>query len=444
MNPYRFVILCLFAAASALAWLTPGSKANTVFGRLNYSQFWLAIFLTLATISSVAVALGGKARALKISAVWLGLLAAILITELLAWSWPARHQMDNPWYIDAGGGTTDSIELPFERPPHLKWRGLSRGDLAFMNHDDDPYARTITFETDFEGFHNAKDIRQADLVMIGDSYTEAGNIPEDENFTSLASRKLGLSARNLGRAGYTTPTELIVLKKYGLPCRPKFIVWQIAESNDLAECIAYENWIAKGRGPYFQTIFRNSSAGIPSASERWQRRSPTYNLFTALRHHDLNPWPFTGTFTDRQQNEIPIRFALEFGLQQPARGHRGWPTFSTALAEGAEICRTNNIHLLVVLIPMKYRALGPYTHFPPGVRERAEAFPGASQEDSLGPLLQLFCDAHKIPFADATPILREKAKAGDLVYLPFDTHLSPAGHQAVAELITDKLKQTLP
>src|SRR6185369_5953031 len=138
----------------------------------------------------------------------------------------------------------DSDDLPFERPAHLHWEGLSRGDLAILNQDDDPYATRVTFVTDHEGFRNGRDQDRANLVFLGDSLTEAGNLPEDDTFVRRTATAMNTTARNLGRAGYTAPTELIVLRKYGLTCRPRAVVWQIAESNDLVEAVMFQNWLA--------------------------------------------------------------------------------------------------------------------------------------------------------------------------------------------------------
>ena len=438
------VVLIVLASATVAAWIVPAHKQNAVYGRLNYSQFWLAVVLTAAISSVLAVVLAPVARrravGFRLGAVWFGLALALLGTELTAWLWPVRHQMDNPWYLSVDGGVSASDELPFERPSHLKWHGLSRGDLALMNGDEDPYARMVTFKTDMDGFHNSQDIRQADLIAIGDSYLEAGNLPEEDNFLTLTGQKLGIKSRNLGRAGYTTPTELIVLKKYGLRCQPKIVVWQIAESNDLADSVMYEKWVAGGRKNFFD-FFNLSKKGETSRSEVWQRRSPTYRLFSLLRDYKPPIWSFAGIFKDRDGVETFVRFPNEPAMRQPAKDHPGWETFSSALAEGAALCRSNNIQLVVVLIPMKYKVLGPYMQMPDGMADYLAKWPGLREDVALDKVLRPFCAALGVSFIDATASLKEKAAASNLVYLPYDTHLNSLGHQVVADLIVETLKK---
>jgi hypothetical protein len=248
-----------------------------------------------------------------------------------------------------------------------------------------------------------------------------------------------MSVRNLGRSNYTTPTELMVLQQFGLKCRPRFVVWQIAEANDLAEVLDFQRWVALGRPEYFEV----SRKGKPTRFQAWQRRSPTYWLFSLVRRTELHPWPFTGTFRDGHGTEYSVRFHVSSGLTQSASGHPGWEGFSQALIQGADICRSNKIQLLLVLIPDKFRVLGDYSRFPNQVTARAAALPGLATNASLAASLVPFCNSQQIPFLDVTDELKNRAKQGQLVYLPFDTHLSPLGHEAVAELIALKLTRMI-
>jgi hypothetical protein len=412
-------------------WFLSVPKPNAVLGRLNYLQFWLSVVLLVSAASFFVVrqfpiALR-RAVGFRLAAVAMGLAVALSLCETIAFLWPVKHQMDNPWYLVAGGGTADSVDLPFERPPHLKWEGMSRGDLALLNGDDDPYARRVTFETDREGFRNSRDIERADLITIGDSFTEAGNVMEKESFTALVGEQLGLSARNLGRAGYTTATELIVLKKHGLKCQPKLVVWQVAEANDLAETQIYTNWVAAGRPRYFD--LKPESARF----DAWMMRSPSVRIFDLFK--ERRSWPLGGVFRGEDGVDYPVRFFSMPSLEPPVRTHPGWPAFSEALLEGAALCRSNNIQLLLLLIPTKSRVMSPRMK----LTELARAASARSEGDSLGVVLKEFCSAHDIQFVDVTDALLQESNAGRLVYLPYDTHLSPLGHRIVADQIKAKL-----
>ncbi|MGH7174219.1 MAG: hypothetical protein ACRELF_11900, partial [Gemmataceae bacterium] len=325
---------------------------------------------------------------------------------------------------------------PFERPAHLHWQGLSRGDLAILNDDADPYATPVTFVTDHEGFRNSQDRTQADLIFLGDSFTEAGNLPEDQTFVQRTATALGQSTRNLGRAGYTGPTELIVLKKYGLPCRPRTVVWQFYEGNDLAEAMWFAQWTAQGHPDYFELIGRPNPRKGPYATG-WQQHSPTWRLFCALR--EARPWPFRGTFEDRHGRLHEVRFLeMPWQMHSPVK-HPGWPVLAQSLRDGARCLRDEKIRLVVLHIPMSARGLASDR-----LRFAAEMHVGPAWDIpeplTLATHLHQLCDELGVSFVDGMPLLRAAAAAGDLVYLPFDTHLSAEGHGVIAAALVETLR----
>ena len=436
------LITCvLLGLLAVLAWMAPADKRGAVWGRYNYVQFLMVIGFTLAALSAFALAIttpkSRRALGFRLAAIWFGGLMGLSLVELIARFLPVRNQMDNPWYFAAGGGVSESEELPFERPAHLRWQGLSRGDLALVSNSQDPYARMITFETDHEGFRNSTEIRQADVVVLGDSFAEAGNVPEAEAFSTLIGQKLGLKSRNLGRAGYSPPVELIVLKRFGLSCRPKIVVWQVAESNDLDDSARYQGWVDAGRPRFFDANADRRS----QRSKAWEQRSPTYCLYKLLRRSEPSGWPYDGRFIDHAGAEHPMRFMGLPLLNFPAAKHPGWPVLARALEEGSALCRSNQIRLVVVFIPEKYRVLGPYTRMldPALTTPDHEAF--EQKPDSFAGLVESLCANLKIPFVNATGELTERTKAGEIVYLPYDTHLSPRGHQIMADLVTKQLAE---
>ena len=427
--------------AAVLAWFLPEPQPDAVFGRLDYWQFWNAVILSLGAASLLLVASARqekrRRRLMKLAAIWIGIVIAVLAIEVVVCFLPIPHPMDNPWYLTSQRAARSDVELPYERPAHFKWTGLSKGELTRPIGDPDPFAKTVVFQTDMEGFRNSVDQTQADIVVVGDSFTEAGNINEEETYSWLIGKKLGVATRNMGRAGVSTACERDVLKKYGLKCHPKVVIWQIAESNDLDDAINYERWVSLGRPSFFKLFVDRPH----SYRESWQRRSPTFRLFCLLRHNDSPKWPFSGMFRDSNGQDCEVRFRLEPSLVQPAQGHPGWAPFSSALTEGAAICRTNGIQLVVVLIPVKYRVLAPYTRFSEEVMSHTTNFVGLADSVSMDSVLRPLCASLAVPFVDTTPTLAQKAAAGRMVFVPFDTHLSPEGHEVVATLIADKLVQ---
>lgn len=421
------------------AWLLPGDPEG-VAGRLGYFRLLLALGATVGLVVTVVLVVSPARRirtvAFRTLAVTLGLVVGLVLWEAAAYLLPAPGAGDNPWYQITGKGLDNSDELgdlPFARPPHLHWEGLSRGDLAILGNRRDPYARPVTFDTDFEGFRNSRDIRRADLVFIGDSYTEAGNTPEEETYVRRTGERLGISTRNLGRAGYTGPPEFIILRDFGLRCKPRMVVWQIAESNDLSEAISFARWIRSGRPrPYYK--FHE-----PTRADLWRQRSPTYQLFSRLK-----PWPYRGTFTEREGKGQQVWF-LPVPLESPAKEEYqpGWPILENSIRQGAALLRTQNIDLTVLLMPDKVRVMGPFCPDLEKNGKRVRAGWDLPEDKALAAYLGRLCRDLAVPFVDATPALRQAAASGELVYLPFDTHLTPRGHVIVSDLLVQALAPAL-
>ncbi len=419
--------------ASWFAWTLPLPKDDAVLGRLDFGQFVTAVVLSAVFAMAAVIGLSPRVKrrtvGFRIVAVGFSAVFVVVVWEAGAYLLPARH-LDNPYYTTAQFGLKGSRDLPYERPPHLKWKGASEGDLALGREMRDPYARTVMFQTDFEGFRNSVDLRQADIIFVGDSFTEAGYIPEDETFAYLVAEKLKLTGRNLGRNGYTTQGELVVLRKYGVKCKPRYVIWQVAEANDLNDAVAFRNWYVLGRTEY-------QFAEQPSRIVAWKRRSPSYLLFNRCVYREP---PLAGVFRDASGADYPIHFRSAPGLDQCPVGHNGWELMADAFRQGAELAKSNGIQLIVVYIPMKMRAIGRSVQFDDSTRQRLGDNWELPENETLAFYLEQLCRDLNVYFLDTTPQLQQSAAAGELVYLPFDTHISPKGHVIVSEMIVDLLR----
>jgi hypothetical protein len=221
-----------------------------------------------------------------------------------------------------------------------------------------------------------------------------------------------------------------------MPLEPRVVVWQIAEANDLTEARAFEQWVDAGRPPYL--------AHRPdpiSRSDAWRARSPSHRIFATLRESKRNPWPKEGIFADAEGREHPMRFFYAPGRQQMPREHAGWPAFSNALIEGAALAREQGIELVVLLIPMKMRVMLPRTRLSERSRIIVEGYPTIGDGEDLSSWLDPLLSEHGVRFVDASPALRAAADRGELVYPPFDIHLSARGHEVVADLMVETLRR---
>ena len=67
-------------------------------------------------------------------------------------------------------------------------------------------------------------------------------VDEGDTFVRRVAQSTGLSAVNLARGAYGPQQELIVLKRYGLAYKPRVVVWQLFEGNDLHDAEAFAEW----------------------------------------------------------------------------------------------------------------------------------------------------------------------------------------------------------
>lgn len=433
-----FAAVLLLAAAAAV-WLSSAPKLGGVAGLLNYWQLWT--FVGTASAGTALAVVSGLPKHLirpylfRLLASGCGLLFCLVAVEVFCWLLPSRHVMDNPWYAMDREGVRPSDRLPWTRPPNLYWEGTSRGDIARISGDPDPGARHVVFQTDYQGFRNSKGLPQAQVVFIGDSFTEAGNTPEDETFVHRVGQNLGVSVRNLGRSGYSSPAELIVLREYGLACQPRVVVWQICEANDLDEALAFQQWVAKGRP---REHFLHAEDPNWTRTRLWQQRSPTHQIFALLRERN---WDFVGRFTDEHRTVQQVYFLRKFGIGQSPAEHEGWPIFHESLRAAAELLKQAKIPWIVLYIPMKFRVLVGLVGFDEATQREllAAGFPRSSLEDYV----HRFCRENDVPLCSVTVPLQRAASQGKLVYLPLDTHLSPAGHEVVSEVLSPMVHQLL-
>ena len=437
----------LVVAVAVFAWVAVG-QSPTRNHLLNYSQFMLAGAAALALTLTSAVASCPVARRRRVGT-WVATASLVMVValggyEARCYLTTPRQFDDNPWTFASGQALVADPDLPFGRPPHLSWTGVSRGDLAVMSGRADRYATEVTFQTDHEGFRNSRQMTRADLVFIGGAFTEAGNVPEAETFVQQTAVKLGKTARNLGRAGYAPPMALVVLRRNAMNCRPKVVVWQVS-GDDFPGAYYYRRWLSRGRPPYQ----RRPDPVAPSRAQNWVRRSPTFWAYAMAAGLQMQAKEWSGAFRDAQGRTHWVRHKT---VPNPRAAPAEDPIrddITRPIALGSALLAAKDINLLVVLVPTKFRAMAASLEFDSETAEGLRGFGlGTPQWDlpaskTAAAVLEAHCRRLNIPFVDATAALRRHAEAGTLVYPPNDSHLSAEGHRVVSNLIVEHVRGLL-
>lgn len=398
-------------------------------------SFWLFILIIIAVIwgplfwvVKTWYSKGKKQAALKLFVLGAGILLSWLILEGAMYLSASAQRTVNPSNIWAGKYQDHAHpNLPYMRKANISWEGLAHGDLAILNGDRDPYASPVLYQTDKNGFRNHRDISQADIVAIGDSYTEAGILNEEDSYIYQLGELTGLRTKNLGVSGYCTPYESIIMGEYGLGLKPNVVILQVSESNDLYENLEYYEWVNAGKPP------RNIDPAKLKTIDLWKLRSPTYRLYQMAFPLELNDFKLQGTFTDVASRSYLMRFANAPGKAMMPKGNVGWEIMIGSIARISEVCKENKINLVVLHIPDKINVYRDLVSLEPQAKEILADYPPIPKEEQLSFYLQGLCEELQVYYMDAGPALRLKAKAKQLAYLPMDTHLSALGHEVIAK-----------
>ena len=308
-------------------------------------------------------------------------------------------------------------ELGFVRKPGVSWRRY----VPSLN-------RFIDYRTDENGFRNPPRTHRAEVVFIGDSYTEAATVAEEDTFVKRLGQLTGLSVVNLGRGAYGPPQEQIVLGRYGLSYKPRVVVWQLFEGNDLADAEVFSNW---KQNPHLSPM---------SLKDRYFNNSLLNQWLTNTRSRErIGPMA-----TLRYPDGTVIRLKLRNGYNpdQPSTTHVGMNETMRAIETGNQLCQAHGIQLLVVSVPTMVRVIAPNISFD-RVEDQRTYLPGKVPDhpDFSGRIAEL-CARIGCTFIDTFDALRQaSAKGNHNLYIPNDEHLDVGGHEVMAQVIAGWLRE---
>jgi hypothetical protein len=317
-------------------------------------------------------------------------------------------------------------ELLHIHKPHLHARG--RDVSSSPNYEYD-------VRYDHHGFRNAADYPSADIIVIGDSFVEGGQVPEKDLLTTRLANLSGKTIVNLGQSGYGPQQELHVLRRYGVALQPKVCFWLFFEGNDLSDVHNYDqaivNWKPDVRNfDWFsqRCLTRNSLWALLR-----RIRPPLPNYPRVIRNH--------GWFVPAPGKRVRLCFSY-FYFANPLSDWdlKAVEETESVLTRAQELCQTHGIKLVVAFVPDKFRVYKALCEFDSN---------SECQQWVLNDLPQRIKSAvqdisNKIGFVDLTPALVEQATKGSLVYLARDIHWTTAGHRVAAETLVDFLKKSPP
>ncbi len=348
-----------------------------------------------------------------------------------------------------------ALRQRYQYDPELVFRGKSNySSQSFLKANvKDPkgleptYTRTpyqLTFDKD--GFRQSTSEGQVDVIIVGDSFMNAGN-SDDDTFAEHLSQLTGSPVGNLGTSSYGPQQYLLSLKRYGLHRNPKFVLYAFFEGNDIRDTAAFDEWrngklyyrYGSERLPFHQRFSLVSS----QVSELLQKTFQEHIRFP------LAKW--RGRYIDvDMQRSVMIRlkdysFRDSFDYHSEIRPPREllksneWRLFLQTLSEFHQICKENNITPLVLFIPTKRHIYSPFVGEGSGAhweKDKQEQLPALSYtEDALREVVS----QEGISYLSFSPLFQEKTELGQRLFYIFDSHWNSEGRKRAAEATYAKL-----
>ena len=419
------LVMLLLAAACGYLWIVPlfRPRGEFLWGHYRLNDIYAGIPVLLVTLCAIFILAVREQRrrwfSIRLVTLTMGVMVALALCDAGYAFGVMRAGRANFWldqaHISRRYSAADN-ELGFVRKPGVSWRGY----VPEVN-------RIIDYHTDENGFRNPAGQRHADIVFIGDSFTEAAQVDDKDTFVRRVAQATGLSVANLGRGAYGPQQDLIVLKRYGLAYKPRAVVWQLFEGNDLADAEGFARWKS------------NPHQSTTSLKERYFSNSLLKEWLTNTRLQELRGPLVTLRYHDGTVRRVGLRNRYE--PQQPSTLHVAMHETLKAIEEGHHLSQANGIQLLIVNIPAMVRVMAPNINFDRAEDQNHYLPELAPGQQDFSRTIREFCAHTGCNYVDGFDVLRQAAAGGsDKLYIPNDEHLDVAGHEVLSQMITDWLR----
>lgn len=313
------------------------------------------------------------------------------------------------------------------------FQGLFTGDDR-IGYRLQPNARahfaTAEFETDIAinnvGVRDAEDLGPKEagerrVLILGDSLVLSVQVPFEQTFGELLERRLNESSGtryrviNAGVQGYGPVEELLFFRRLVDQVQPDVVVTTIFVGNDAEEAVASEPKLSVNRDT--TEVLRES---FVTSLRRTVRRSMVLQV---LRLRVV-------TATDRFQFKAPPEPPLQsYAAAPPPRIAQGIEITRACLQQIGTEARQRGAQAAIVLMPARFQVDDPdYGRLRQTVKETGgELVRDAATTRFTEGLLPL-----GFPLTDLLPPLRQ-ALPGPDVFFQQNVHLTPRGHQVVAD-----------
>jgi lysophospholipase L1-like esterase len=379
-----------------------------------------------------------KNIALVLASLVFSLVLIELALRLLGWSFPVFAQPDS--------------NLGWSFRPRLQ---------GWATHENTAYVRINRLG--FRGADWPQDARGFRIAVLGDSFAESSNLPEEHALTSVIQQNLracpafagGVEVLNLGVSGYGTGQEYVLLTTRLEPLHPDMVLLAFYAGNDVANNVRALSEPGQTEKPYFSVSpegslvpdasFRASASFQNIVARDWGKRliNASYLLqafkqLAAGKPIRPEPKPLDPVHLGDVPQPPPL-FAPEyielFAPPRDATWTGAWAVTEKVLTSMREWAQVRRVQFGIIIIPAPIQVLPT-----PELRRAAVAKFGLEDLEYPVERIARAAQSTQTPFLDLRGALRKEGDAKQIFLYGFsprygDGHLNAVGNSVSGDAI---------
>lgn len=291
------------------------------------------------------------------------------------------------------------------------------------------------------------------IMVLGDSFTFGVGVEAEQTFAKVLQHRMlrDTDVINTGTTGFGTDQEYLYLAYEGVKYRPDLVVLAFYAENDMVD-----NQRRGGLG-YPKPFFVMGPNGLelntfveagrlqygvdpePFSFRRWSRAYVHIQrrIFMIREVRKLKEAiapvsaPATGTPLGSSVKQPSGDLAAYLDEPRFARPPDGYEVTRALLLAARDECRRIDAHFLVLLIPSR----GLVTEAPNPTSDLSGYSARAYRA------MRDVCRSQKVPYIDTLGELASRHRAGEALFFTRDSHLTPQGHAALAQMVARKISR---
>lgn len=269
-------------------------------------------------------------------------------------------------------------------------------------------------------------------LLLGDSFTFGMGVNASDTFAVKLQKMLGNRYHNVinaGVIGQTIDDAFLYLKNDGIKLQPDFVIYNFFVGNDITE-LRRHIWEQSPDGGITKVTDKVLHADEKNRLRQREEKEPeSYFLFWLQQKIDIlkNKYGYASDTIDPTLT-WPV-FLSDNHPSQDANLDDYWYSFETVLRQMNEYCKSQNVPLIINMIPMDTQINKSYWKKYPGTPFGEEEFEAKRPQKRMLFLGQKY----GIPVLDLLPVLQNTEEQNNMsLYFDNDPHFNALGHRYTA------------